>query len=241
MEGAWYPVALADGLERGKSAGTRLFGRELVIWRDGAGSSHVWEDRCPHRGMRLSFGFVRDNHLACLYHGWRYDDAAQCRYIPAHPDLAVPDTIRVGAYNSVERLGIIWAYSDPGGEAPEPLNCAERPVTPVRSLFVDAAPADTFDALGAVTGTGPEGAVSKSRSSRADPLVSLATDTDDILIAVQPLSERETAMHIVIADAPDAHRVAKQKRVSAWSEAFRRKLESLATTDVPEIRDEAAR
>jgi phenylpropionate dioxygenase-like ring-hydroxylating dioxygenase large terminal subunit len=87
LAAGWYAVAVADDIEPGTSAGTRLFDQELVVWRDRDGASHVWEDRCPHRGMRLSFGFVRGNHIACLYHGWAYDTAGQCRAIPAHPDL----------------------------------------------------------------------------------------------------------------------------------------------------------
>lgn len=228
MEHGWYPVALAGGLERGASAGTRLFGRELVVWRDGAGAAHVWEDRCPHRGMRLSFGFVRDNHIACLYHGWQYDGSAHCRYIPAHPDLAVPNTIRVATYPSQERLGMIWAFDAIDGEAP-PLALAERaPVTPVRSLYLDVAAADIFDALASC-----EHPLSKTGSPpqrlRSDALMSLRGGRDDVLVAVQPLSPHESAMHVVIAGSPDVHLGDNQKLVSAWGEALRRELEGIAS------------
>lgn len=57
---------------------------------------------CPHRGMRLSLGFIRGDQVACLYHGWHYD-AGQCRYIPAHPQLTPPETIRVQAFETAER------------------------------------------------------------------------------------------------------------------------------------------
>lgn len=211
MQAGWYAVALAEGLERGTSTGTRLFGRELVVWRDAAGAAHVWEDRCPHRGMRLSFGFVRDNHLACLYHGWQYDTAAQCRYIPAHPDLAVPNSIRVATYASVERLGMVWISGELDCDPTMPLQVAERPVTPVRSLYVDATSAEVFGKFGASAADGP---------------ISLTIGEDDVLIAVQPLSERETALHIVIAGPGELYRGAAQKRVSAWSEALRRELEA---------------
>ena len=119
-EAGWYPVALADDIEPGTSAGTRLFGRELVVWRDGTGRSHVWEDRCPHRGMRLSFGLVRGDHIACLYHGWQFDAAGRCRAIPAHPKLDVPASIAVERFPSAERLGFVWAFpgADAGGTAP---------------------------------------------------------------------------------------------------------------------------
>ncbi|RVC56037.1 Rieske (2Fe-2S) protein, partial [Mesorhizobium sp. M00.F.Ca.ET.038.03.1.1] len=83
--GVWHPVALSASIEPGSSAGTHIDGKEFVVWRDNRGAPHVWEDRCPHRGMKLSFGFVRGDHIACLYHGWQYDTAGQCRYIPARP------------------------------------------------------------------------------------------------------------------------------------------------------------
>ena len=62
----WIPVALSADIEAGTSAGTLVNGEERVVWRDDKGATHVWEDRCPHRGMRMSFGFVRGDHIACL-------------------------------------------------------------------------------------------------------------------------------------------------------------------------------
>jgi nitrite reductase/ring-hydroxylating ferredoxin subunit len=227
MERAWYPVALADGLERDTCAGTRLFGRELVVWRDGAGAAHVWEDRCPHRGMRLSFGFVRDNHIACLYHGWQYDGSAQCRYIPAHPDLAVPGTIRVATYPCQERLGIIWAFDAIDAEAPSLAIAECAPVTPVRSLYLDVAAPDIFSALASCEHPLAK-ADSPTERLRHDALMTLKGGSCDVLVAVQPLSSRESAMHVVIAGSPDVHLGDNQKLVSAWGEALRREIEEAA-------------
>ncbi|TAI66291.1 Rieske (2Fe-2S) protein [Bradyrhizobium sp. Leo170] len=240
METGWYPVALAEGLERGMSTGTRLFGRELVVWRDSADTSHVWEDRCPHRGMRLSFGFVRDNHIACLYHGWQYDTSAQCRYIPAHPELAVPATIRVATYPSIERLGIVWGYNELDGDAPPDIGFAERaPMTPVRSLYVDASAAKVFDALVLAECPPLKNVGGATQRSRTDALVSLKSGGDEILVAVQPLSDVESALHIVIAGPPDVYSGDSQKRVSAWGEALRREVEG-AARHVGELRHEVA-
>ncbi|WP_152543643.1 Rieske (2Fe-2S) protein, partial [Methylibium sp. T29] len=49
----WHPVATATDLGAGPLAAT-LFGAELVLWRDEAGTPHALADRCPHRGTRLS-------------------------------------------------------------------------------------------------------------------------------------------------------------------------------------------
>lgn len=72
----WVPIALGKDVPAGTTRSAMLEDRALVIWRGADGEAHVWEDRCPHRGMRLSFGFVRENALNCLYHGWQYGSGA---------------------------------------------------------------------------------------------------------------------------------------------------------------------
>ena len=123
----WVPIALSRDIPRGVTRAVILEGKELVIWRGEAGSAQVWEDRCPHRGMRLSFGFVRGNSLNCLYHGWEYGAGASCGRIPAHPDLIVPPTIKAKAFASTETGGMIWVNL---GETPEtpPVFLAGRPI-----------------------------------------------------------------------------------------------------------------
>jgi nitrite reductase/ring-hydroxylating ferredoxin subunit len=203
----WYPIGLAAGLERGTSAGTRLFGQEFVIWRDAEGGSHVWEDRCPHRGMRLSFGFVRGNRIACLYHGWQYDSAGQCRHIPAHPGLDVPQTIKVRRFSTVERNGIVWTYWDTeesAGDPPPEIG----PITPVRTLTIAARLSLVAAEFGA-----PEAGMY------------LFADVDGLLViaALQPLSAVETAAHLVIRGD---HRGDGQKAVATWGQSLRDRVEA---------------
>lgn len=123
----WTPIALSRDIPKGTTRAIVLEGRELVIWRAESGAAQVWEDRCPHRGMRLSFGFVRGEALNCLYHGWQYGTGASCQKIPAHPDLTVPPTIRANAFASAETGGFILVSLDaePG---PPPVLLAGRPI-----------------------------------------------------------------------------------------------------------------
>lgn len=104
----WFPLALGMDVPPETAAPARLCGKEIALWRGADGQVHAWEDRCPHRGMRLSFGFVRNGNLACLYHGWQFGADATCRHIPAHPELRVPGTIHAHAYRTEERAGMIW-------------------------------------------------------------------------------------------------------------------------------------
>jgi phenylpropionate dioxygenase-like ring-hydroxylating dioxygenase large terminal subunit len=198
----WYPVALAGGLEPGTSCGTRVHGQEFVVWRDLAGASHVWEDRCPHRGMRLSFGFVRGNHIACLYHGWQFDAAGQCRLIPAHPDITVPKTIRVNRYPTLERLGIIWLQlpGEPHDEPPDDTTTT----TEVRSLTIEAA--------------------AERVAAELETRLFARIDVQGlpVVAVLQPLSDTETALHLVIEATVGAE---QQKLVSAWGAALRTRVE----------------
>lgn len=132
MTDGWTPLALSRDVPTGVTRAVLLDGKELVIWR-GADTAHVWEDRCPHRGMRLSLGFVRDNSLNCLYHGWQYGPSSSCIRIPAHPDLQVAPSIRANAYVSAEAAGLVWVRT--AGTAPLPQ--LDDDVTPVLSLAIE--------------------------------------------------------------------------------------------------------
>ncbi|WP_047457916.1 Rieske (2Fe-2S) protein [Rhizobium rhizogenes] len=215
LEAGWVPVALSASIEPGTSASAVVDGSEIVVWRDNSGKAHVWEDRCPHRGMRLSFGFVRGDHIACLYHGWQYDTAGQCRYIPAHPSLEVPQTIKVPTYFAEERYGIIWATTASAASLPD--IDAAMGVTPVRSLYVERGADDTFAALekaGVSTFAGDAGI--------------LQAGADRLLVAIQVVSPERTAVHIVILGSPAVNAGAKQKHYAQWAEGLRFDLEHMA-------------
>ncbi|MFK0161647.1 Rieske 2Fe-2S domain-containing protein [Rhizobium sp. NPDC090279] len=211
LETEWVPVALSASIEAGTSAGAVVDGSEIVVWRDSSGKAHVWEDRCPHRGMRMSFGFVRGDHIACLYHGWQYDNAGQCRYIPAHPALEVPQTIKVPTYLAEEKYGIVWATA--AGEASLPDIDGVTDVTPVRSLYIDRRADDVAAAL---------------CESGATDMGLLHVGDDCLLVALQSISQNKTGLHIVIAGAPAAHTGAKQKHYAVWAERLRFDLEQKA-------------
>jgi nitrite reductase/ring-hydroxylating ferredoxin subunit len=211
----WIPVALSADIEAGTSAGTLVHGEERVVWRDDKGAIHVWEDRCPHRGMRMSFGFVRGDHIACLYHGWRYDTGGQCRYIPAHPDLEVPQTIKVPTFVATERAGIVWMAPE-GADAAD-LSTLPETAEPVRSLFLDMT---AEAALAAVRSTLPEGHSVSATSATTVTLQGIGTT---VLIAAQVRDTERTALHVAITgDISTATRLS----LALWATDLRNRLET---------------
>jgi phenylpropionate dioxygenase-like ring-hydroxylating dioxygenase large terminal subunit len=80
----WHPVATSLDLPNRHIFHGQLLGREVAIWRADDNFVNVWENRCLHRGVRLSIGTNDGNELTCRYHGWRYATrSAGCTYIPA--------------------------------------------------------------------------------------------------------------------------------------------------------------
>jgi nitrite reductase/ring-hydroxylating ferredoxin subunit len=229
MTGGWHPVALSTSIEPASSAGTHIGGGEFVVWRDGSGAAHVWEDRCPHRGMKLSFGFVRGDHIACLYHGWQYDAAGRCRYIPAHPDLEVPKTITVPVYRTIEAAGMIWTCRD-AEPAPAPADPGE--VVPVRSLYLAGSAETVLQAVESFPPRPFAGGASPARlGGLGANLYRLEAGTGTLLLGLQRLSDERTALHIVIAGPAETYSGEGQKHFLAWTAALRHRLESAPAAD----------
>lgn len=198
---SWRAVALAADVAPGATLPVVAFGVEYVAWRTASGRARLWLDRCPHRGMRLSFGFVRDEALACLYHGWRWGAEGACALIPAHPDLDPPATLRVAAPQAVEADGLIWLWRGPGpAEGAPPAAPALRAA---RSLTVAAPEAAVAAALDGWTESAPGFWLGRIADGAA-------------ALALRPKDDAATTLHLLAA-----HRA----QASDWAEALRDAVE----------------
>lgn len=223
----WTPVALSASIEAGTSAGTQINGFEVVVWRDNSGKAHVWEDRCPHRGMRMSFGFVRGDHIACLYHGWQYDTGGQCRYIPAHPDLEVPSTIKIPSYAVTERGGVIWTCLKETADA-SALPSISDDVTPIRSLYIDS----SVEAIAPLLPCLPVDGADVTVETLASNAVLFTSGAVKLLIAGQAIASEKCALHIAAIGSVDA---AAQKSIAKWAENARRVIEAAPVAPIAKV------
>ena len=69
----WFPVCRGEEAAPRHIVHTALLGQELAVWRADDGAVNAWENRCPHRGVRLSVGTNLGDRLKCRYHGWTYE------------------------------------------------------------------------------------------------------------------------------------------------------------------------
>ncbi|MFK7867848.1 MAG: Rieske (2Fe-2S) protein [Roseobacter sp.] len=203
-----YPVGLSRDLGKGRVMRADVGDADVAVWRDLQGGLHAWHNRCPHRGMRLSHGFVRGDRLACLYHGWQFGKDGGCAYIPAHPELEPPQTIHTQVYSAWEGCGVIWASLQENAQT-----CGEVKITaPVRSM--------TFASDVAAT----ERSLKSTPFAQSLPKV-LADGSCDLggrLVRwrINPVGAAETMVHLLCASDADT---AQRRQLSRWLEAARRK------------------
>ncbi|PKA44884.1 Rieske (2Fe-2S) protein (plasmid) [Rhizobium sullae] len=176
--GSWTPVALSADLPAGTVMPARTPAGPIALWRSQSGRVAASTDRCPHRGMRLSYGFVRGEALSCIYHGWSYAQTGNCLRIPAHPGLTPPETIRVETQQVEESDGIIWVTA--GQLAAEPPRL--EGLAPLRSLVAHAGVVAVEAAASAKAV--PEGLVWQPQNSETIRLLLVPQDSDQTLIHV---------------------------------------------------------
>ena len=112
----WQPVALADSVPKGSARGLQLLGEEFTLYRGESGLPYLIGGRCAHRCTVLHTGWVQDDQIRCMYHGWRYDGTGQCTEMPAE-NHAKLQNVQIAGYPVHEYRGLIFAYL---GDGPPP-------------------------------------------------------------------------------------------------------------------------
>jgi phenylpropionate dioxygenase-like ring-hydroxylating dioxygenase large terminal subunit len=104
----WYPVAYSSEIGPHPHR-VRILGDDYVLWRNVEGALGAAVDECPHRGSRLSQGWVERGDLVCPYHGWAFDVSGACTRIPQNDDdKPIPPRARTLAMLVEERYGLVW-------------------------------------------------------------------------------------------------------------------------------------
>jgi phenylpropionate dioxygenase-like ring-hydroxylating dioxygenase large terminal subunit len=119
----WVPALLEAELPAPDCAPVRLrlFGEDLVAFRDTAGRIGILDAYCAHRRAHLYFGRNEDGGIRCVYHGWKYDVTGACLETPSEPrDRGLKDTVRLRSYPALLRGGVIWTYMGPPALQPQP-------------------------------------------------------------------------------------------------------------------------
>ncbi len=218
----WFAVSRAYEVDGRHIVQTQLLGQELVLWRDVCGGINAWENRCPHRGVRLSIGFHTGMELRCQYHGWRFaSGTGQCTAIPAHPTQKPAGTITARTFRRTLLLGYFWvSLGEPATSPLVPIS-GDKGWTTLRSVFINA-PAEV---LGEILREGYAVADDPPQPVEAIDMYTLRGAGIGFLI--QPVDTCQVVLHSVLDHVvPEGERLAVLRRHNARIKALARRAES---------------
>jgi phenylpropionate dioxygenase-like ring-hydroxylating dioxygenase large terminal subunit len=134
----WQPVLLSQELPEpdGPPLRVKVFGEDLIAFRDSNGRVGLLDPVCPQRGANLFFGRNEQGGIRCAYHGFKFDVAGRCLDMPTMPpESRFRDKVRAGAYPAREWDDFVWAYFGPPEHEP-PLPEVEFALMPPSHRFV---------------------------------------------------------------------------------------------------------
>jgi phenylpropionate dioxygenase-like ring-hydroxylating dioxygenase large terminal subunit len=131
IRNAWYVIAQSAEVGRSPIARTAL-GTSVMLFRTLGGAVVALANRCCHRSFPLVHGTLDGDTIVCGYHGLRYDTSGKCIEIPMQK--SVPASLRVRAFQTVERGPFVWIWMDetPGQDAPPHQEWLDHPDWAVR-------------------------------------------------------------------------------------------------------------
>jgi len=110
LKNHWYLVCPAEELKKDIITRT-FFGESIVFYRDSSGKAIALENRCCHRNVPLSLGYLDKDRIVCGYHGWQYNTDGMCVHIPSQLDESkIPKTARIKTYPLKEFNRWLWVF-----------------------------------------------------------------------------------------------------------------------------------
>jgi phthalate 4,5-dioxygenase oxygenase subunit len=112
MRRHWMPACLSEEVTEpdGAPVRARLFGEDLVVFRDSEGRLGILDEYCPHRRASLVLGRNEECGLRCLYHGWKMDVEGNVVEVPSEPSQStLISKVKHKAYPLARRpAGLVW-------------------------------------------------------------------------------------------------------------------------------------
>ena len=122
LKNQWYLATTSKKLTK-KPKRITLFDIPIVFFRTESGKPIALLDRCPHRNVPLSLGWVKNENIVCKYHGWELDCHGQCFNIPSLVDTKPKSSWKTPSFSTIEQQGLVWI-------------CAQQDIIPINKPFL---------------------------------------------------------------------------------------------------------
>jgi len=111
----WYMAAWDHELIDGKLLARTLLEEPVLLYRGESGRVVALDNRCCHRGAKLSNGRLEGDDVRCMYHGLKFDPGGKCIQIPGQENI--PKGLGVRSYPVVEKQHIVWIWMGEAAKA----------------------------------------------------------------------------------------------------------------------------
>ncbi|HUG76758.1 MAG TPA: aromatic ring-hydroxylating dioxygenase subunit alpha [Burkholderiales bacterium] len=113
----WYVAAWDHELDGGKLLARTLLEKPVLLYKGESGQMVALDNRCCHRGAKLSNGRLEGDDIRCMYHGLKFNAAGKCIQIPGQDDI--PKGLGVRSYPVLARQHLVWIWlGDPAAADP---------------------------------------------------------------------------------------------------------------------------
>jgi phenylpropionate dioxygenase-like ring-hydroxylating dioxygenase large terminal subunit len=114
---SWYVAAWDHELIDGKLLARTILEKPVLLYKGDSGRVVALDNRCCHRGAKLSNGRMEGDDIRCMYHGLKYGPSGKCIQIPGQDNI--PKNLAVASYPVLERQHLVWIWmGDPARADP---------------------------------------------------------------------------------------------------------------------------
>jgi len=118
LKNCWYMGGWDHEVMDGRLLERRLLDQPVVFYRGDSGQIVALDNRCCHRGAKLSQGRIEGDCVRCMYHGLKFDPSGKCVQIPGQD--RIPPQLGVKSYPVVEKQHCMWIWmGDPALADPD--------------------------------------------------------------------------------------------------------------------------
>lgn len=111
----WYIACLSSELKDNSIIRRVIYDTPIAIYRS-HGVLSALSDKCLHRHVPLSEGYLENGQIRCPYHGWRYDKNGELTDIPSEGNEFVKNKSKrcLNKFPIIEKDECIWIWMGEG-------------------------------------------------------------------------------------------------------------------------------
>lgn len=107
VRNCWYVAATGGELGR-ELLGRTFLDTPVVMFRREDGTPAALEDRCAHRFLPLSKGYLIGDRVQCGYHGMEFNCEGACVHVPGQDSIPNGSTLKT--FPIAEKQKLIWIW-----------------------------------------------------------------------------------------------------------------------------------